>query len=53
MYPVAVSLDSLARSLKPGAFYGLSCRSPGNCVAGGWYLRRTGLLPGWAATGPG
>ncbi|MGH3407403.1 MAG: hypothetical protein ACRDRJ_33625 [Streptosporangiaceae bacterium] len=42
VYPVAVSLDSTARSIKPGALYGLSCLSPGNCVAGGWYLRRTG-----------
>jgi hypothetical protein len=42
VYPVAVSLDSTAHTLKPGAFYGLSCLSTGNCVAGGWYERRTG-----------
>jgi hypothetical protein len=46
VYPVAVSLDSTAHSLKPGAFYGLSCLSPGNCVAGGWYLRLTGQRSG-------
>ncbi len=46
MYPVAVSLDSTAHTLKPGAFYGLSCLSTGNCVAGGWYLRLTGQRSG-------
>lgn len=46
IFPVARGLDNPAVTHNPGGFTGLSCTSPGNCLAAGWYQRRA-ASPQW------
>ena len=46
IFPVARGLDNPELNLSPDDFYGLSCPSQGNCVAAGWYKRKS-TSPQW------